>query len=918
MCPPAGWEKLIAHGKRSRFLVRRRGEKAFEFARQLRGKLPPVRIITTHLGADFDALGAMAGLLLLDPEARVVFSGSQEAGVRRFLQQERLSLPELRLKELRRAPLAKAWVADCSSLRRLGEVGQLIHQAQCPVTVVDHHPLPEDPIPGAQWLELPAGGAGATCTVVSWHLQQQGLTPDPQTASLLLLGIYEDTGGLTYGETRATDAQAVAWLLRCGARLDWVRRYVLRPLEPGQLELLNSLVAGAVEHRLQGVRVVVTVARPSEQVEEAAYVVHRYAEIFELPVVVALLEVPPQLVIIVRSSHPRLHAGELLAPWGGGGHATAAAARLRHTSAVEVAEKLLAAVEKQLGAGPVAGDLASSTLFSVEAETTVQQAKERLLRLRINAMPVLRQGEPIGLVTRQLLDNALAHHLGDRPVTAVMRPSVWVLPASTPLEELQRLFVEEREKLVLIRRPGGFGVITRMDLFRRLYERQSRQATQVSHRLAAGKPTVLNVLPRLRRHLGEEKFALLQRLGQKAQELGMYAYLVGGTVRDLLLGRPNEDLDVVVEGNGLELARAVAAQEQVKVHVHEPFLTAVLLFPTGLRVDVATARTEFYPSPAALPEVERSALRHDLYRRDFTINAMAVALNPENCGQLVDFFGGQRDMEQRLIRVLHSLSFIEDPTRVVRAVRFATRLGFSLAPDTERLAKVAVEEGVFARLSGERLRDEIFALLSEEHPAEGLLELDRLGLSRACFPELAWTRTTAKLLRQVEGLLLWASLEGVWDGPPPLLFLAALALSGGEQAGQLLAQRLALGGEQAQVVAGAREGVEKLLGLVAHAFRPSQLVEALERSQPVWWLLALALATPSQRRLLRQALTNWLRQPLPVRGAQLVAQGIPPGPWIGKALRRTRLALLDGEVSAEEALDFALSLCRKALEGRGR
>ncbi len=872
-----------------------------------------MRIITTHLGADFDALGAMAGLLLLEPTARLVFSGSQEAGVRRFLQQERPPLPQLRLKELRRAPLERAWVADCSSLRRLGEVGELVQQAACPVTVVDHHPLPEDPIPNAEFWPLPPGGAGSTCTVVSWHLRQQGLAPDPLTASLLLLGIYEDTGGLTYADTRSSDAEAVAWLLSCGGRLDLVRRYVLRPLEPGQLELLNLLVAGAVEHRLAGVRVVVTVARPSEQVEEAAYVVHRYAEIFDLPVVLAVLEAPPQLVVIARSSHPRVHAGELLAPLGGGGHATAAAARLRGQSAVEVAEKLLAAVHAQLGTGPTAGELASPTVFAVEAFASVAEAKEQLLRRRINAMPVMRAGEPVGLVTRQLLDSAMAHNLGQRPVTTVMRPGVPVLNAEAPLEELQRLFVDERERLVLVRRPTGFGVITRMDFFRHFYQRQASQVTLVAQKFSAAKPTVQGVLPRLRQQLGEEKLQLLQRVGRVASELGMRAYLVGGSVRDVLLGRACEDLDVVVEGNGVELARALARREQARLHVHEPFLTAVLLWPTGLRVDVATARTEYYRYPAALPEVEQSALRQDLYRRDFTINAMATDLNPEGFGQLVDFFGGQRDMEQKLIRVLHSLSFIDDPTRVVRAVRFALRLGFSLAPDTEKLVRVAVDEGVFSRLSGERLREEIFALLAEEHPAEGLVELDRLGVSRALFPELTWTRATLKLLRQVEAMLVWSHLEGVWQDSPALLFLAALALRGGEQAGDLLARRLALAGERAAVVAKAREGVEKLLGLVAAGAPASQLVEALERASRAWWVLALVLATPSQRAVLRQAMTVWVQQGAPVRGAELVAQGIPEGPWIGAAVRHARAALLDGQLAPEHALEFALRFCRRAL-----
>ncbi|MBP1621890.1 MAG: tRNA nucleotidyltransferase/poly(A) polymerase, partial [Acidobacteria bacterium] len=223
-----------------------------------------MRIITTHLGADFDAFGAAAGALLLAPGARIAFPGSQEAAVRRFVAAEKIRLPEIRVRELRRARIDGAVVVDCSSWRRLGEVGELIAAAGCPVEIIDHHPEPREAIAGAAVTSAPVA---ATCTVLAGVLREREVPLDPLTASLLLMGIYEDTGGLTYVDTTAADLGAAAWLLERGARLDWVRRYVLRPLEPEQLALLNHLVEGAVEHRLGGVRVVVTVARPAEQVE---------------------------------------------------------------------------------------------------------------------------------------------------------------------------------------------------------------------------------------------------------------------------------------------------------------------------------------------------------------------------------------------------------------------------------------------------------------------------------------------------------------------------------------------------------------------------------------------------------------------------------------------------------------------------
>ena len=164
--------------------------------------------------------------------------------------------------------------------------------------------------------------------------------------------------------------------------------------------------------------------------------------------------------------------------------------------------------------------------------------------------------------------------------------------------------------------------------------------------------------------------------------------------------RANEDVDLVVEGDGIEVAKALAEKLGARCHPHQPFMTAVVTLQDGHSVDVASARTEFYRTPAALPEVATSLIRQDLYRRDFTINALAISLEGEQFGQLIDFFGGRRDLSQREIRVLHSLSFIDDPTRAIRAVRYARRLNFEVAQDTEHLIRTAVSEGVFERLSG--------------------------------------------------------------------------------------------------------------------------------------------------------------------------------------------------------------------------
>ena len=169
-----------------------------------------------------------------------------------------------------------------------------------------------------------------------------------------------------------------------------------------------------------------------------------------------------------------------------------------------------------------------------------------------------------------------------------------------------------------------------------------------------------------------------KKIGKTAEDFNYNAYVIGGFVRDLFLYRSNEDIDVVIEGDGIAFARQFSKEMGTRVHTHEKFGTAVVIFPDGFKIDVASARMEYYKFPAALPTVEMSSLKLDLFRRDFTINTLAIELNPEKFGKLLDFFSAQKDIKDKVLRVLHNLSFVEDPTRVFRALRFEQRFGFTI------------------------------------------------------------------------------------------------------------------------------------------------------------------------------------------------------------------------------------------------
>jgi tRNA nucleotidyltransferase (CCA-adding enzyme) len=871
-----------------------------------------VKIITTHLSADFDAFAAAVCAVQLFPGAKVLFPGSQEAAVRRFLSESKLSFPETKLRRARSEKIEHAVVVDTRSPSRLGEVYDLIQRDNSPITVIDHHmEEDEDDLQADEIFERPVG---ATCTIVAELYQEKGIAPTAEEATLLLMGIYEDTGGLSYRETTPDDLRTSAWLMEQGASLEWVRRWVLKALQPEQLELLNRMVEATEEVMVAGNPVALSMIEVDRYHEEAAFVVHRWIEIFEIAVGAVMLVRPPNINLILRSRLPGLHIGRVAQRFGGGGHPTAASARITGMMPVELREVLLETLAVEMPPPATAIDIAVRNIFTVDDTEPVKEAKDQINKLRVNALPVRDSdtGKLIGLVTRQVLDRALSHGMDDRPVSTVMQPELPLVSASTPLDDLKDVFLERSYRFVVVDEAGlPAGIITRMELFRRLFEQQHAAGASLDHRMAGTRP-VTQPISRLLRDVSP---SWVQRLISTARgvadRLGVSVYLVGGMVRDLLLERANEDVDLVVEGDGIAFAEALAEALDGRAHPHEPFLTAVITLSDGLRIDVASARTEFYRMPAALPEVATSLIRQDLYRRDFTINSLAVALSGERYGELVDFFGGRMDIQRREIRVLHSLSFIDDPTRALRAVRYARRLGFTIAPDTRNLISTALDEGVFERLSGQRLRRELDILLAEPHPTPALALVAELGLLPAICPGLQWSEAVRSYLMEVEGQLAWYQLEQLGQAPEaPILFLGGLAIAAGAKAVADLADRLQLGGPTRTRFLALPGAVEALEQTANDQLSLSQRANEIAEHPTEALLLAMSGLPLDVRRSLADAAAAAVQVEVPVTGQNLIDRGVSPGPHIGRALRLTRDALIDDVIAPHDAVEWALNTAR--------
>ena len=396
-------------------------------------------------------------------------------------------------------------------------------------------------------------------------------------------------------------------------------------------------------------------------------------------------------------------------------------------------------------------------------------------------------------------------------------------------------------------------------------------------------------------------FSLLQQAGELAEREHVRVYVVGGFVRDLLLDIPNLDLDMVVEGDGIRFAKALAQRYQARVTTHDRFGTATITLADGQSLDVATARTESYESPAALPTVRRSSIKEDLRRRDFTINTLAIRLNAPHFGELVDLHNGLRDLQNKTIRVLHGLSFIDDPTRVFRAIRLEQRLGFQLDRDTAVLMKEAVNMKICHRLSPARLSTELRHVLSEREPVKTLARLKDFNLLQFIHPRLKWSSGLVRLLNAVEKAVKWHA--GLSLGPlasPWVVYGMALLDALPQPAVQETLARLTFPRRQTQSLLRTSRENTRLLLTLDRTVKPSETFRAL-CNLPEETLMFLMAKTRSKRtkQKIVDMFTTYRRMKPTLDGTDLKTMGFKPGPLYNRILDRLLDARLDGTVETE-------------------
>jgi tRNA nucleotidyltransferase (CCA-adding enzyme) len=837
-------------------------------------------VITTHGNTDFDAFASMLAARRLYPDAVIALAGSLNRNVRDFY---RLHADELgaivEASRLESGAIRRVIAVDTTHAGRLGDLESVARDPAVETVVFDHHggEAPDWVSPERAVLSED----GALTTTLVGVLAERELEPTPLEATAFALGIHEDTGSLTYAGTATRDAEALAWCLRHGANQNLIAAYLQPPLIDEERELLGLLLDSTEPLPVAGHELLLATATYEPIDLSVSHLTTKLVDLTDAKALAVLVEMPPRVFCVVRSRIPELDAAALAGGLGGGGHAQAASASVKSTLA-QARERLLGALDSAVREPPRARDVMSKPARSVSPDETVAHAMVSCQRHRQSGILVTDGGRLVGAVSREDLDKAIGHGLSHAPVKGIMSARVTTATEDAPLAELQTaLSAAPAGRIAVVRDSKVVGVVTRSDVLRAL-----GQAAEAQPRVGESLADELSALREL-----QPVWDAIAAVAEPYDGV----YLVGGTVRDILLGEANFDVDVAVEGDAIAFADALAEALDGRVRAHRKFGTAVVLYGEGGRVDVVTARTEFYESPAALPTVEHATIREDLFRRDFTINAMAVSLKGDDFGRLVDPFGGRRDLEAKRIRVLHNLSFIDDPTRIFRAIRYENRLGFRMDEHTERLARGTVEMGLVGDLSSERLRNELVALLEEGPGDHSILRLREIGVDKAIHAHLAADEEAVALLARLHGL----RQELQVDVPEWRLGLAALArkLPPDEVYGWL--ERLRVRRRDAERIAAAVTVAPKLVErLLAGTIDNAELVALADPYAPDAPLFALAL---EESDALRRYFRELRGVSLEVTGADLASLGIGESPRVGEILGELKRRKLNGELDGRDS-----------------
>ncbi len=867
-----------------------------------------MRIILTHEQADFDALASLLGAHLLDERAIPVLPRRMNRNVRAFLTLYGMEFLFLDPRDLPGETIEAITLVDTQSLISVKGMGE-----QTKVHVIDHHPLRED-LP-TDW-NITVSGTGANTTLFVESIRERDIILSPIQSTLLLLGVYEDTGSLTYSRTTSRDLRAAGYLLDQGANLKIAADFLNHPLSPAQQEIFDRIREQIEYHNVHGQTIILACGDARNMDEELSTIAHKLRDLLDPDALFMLFATTGGVQLIARSTSDNINVAEVAARFGGGGHERAAASLIKNQDLEEIKRELIEVLPDCVQPSITVAQIMSYGPQLLSPETPVQEAAKRMQRFGHEGYPVVKDGKIIGLLTRRAVDRAITHRL-NLPVSSLMEAGeVYVEPGDS-IESLQDLMTETGWGQILVVDPDTgmiSGIVTRTDLLKTLTPRPRIPSRQ-------------SIAEKLDSALPPARLTLLKSVAYIAHEQHCALYIVGGFVRDLLLGLPSADFDLVVEGDAIALAKALAENLGGRVTSHARFGTAKwfispnwyarleatnpdlladldeTIHPEEIpeTLDFVAARTEFYTHPTALPTVERGSIKLDLHRRDFTINTLALRLDGHHYGELHDYWGGLIDLRHGIVRVLHSLSFVDDPTRILRAVRFEQRFEFAIEERTLELLEEALP--LLDRVSGDRIRHELDHILAEPRAVNILARLERLGVLSSIHSKLYWdqwleNRFSYLQITDPDDFCRDSGVDISGIDNVDVKYVIWLVRLHPREAASVI-KRIKLAAKLKQSILAACKLWLDLPNLTNSS--PSNIVERLEQVPSLaLYGVYIGCEQEESRKIINQYVCQWSKIEPTISGYDLRVKGLSPGPQYRLILERLRGAWLDGDITSPE------------------
>ncbi|WP_088103532.1 CBS domain-containing protein [Halalkalibacter urbisdiaboli] len=696
-----------------------------------------MRYVLSHVNIDFDGFASLYAATLLYPKSIMVMPDTQHPTVRQYLSIYRDHFTYISIKDINWENVEELILVDVANPKRVGLPSSLPEHIH--ISVYDHHPPDENNIKAnKQQIEQ----VGATITLLLEQLISQGYAPTEIEATLFGLGLYTDTGSFAFSHTTSRDLEVASFLLKNGMNLELVNRFSEQLLLNQEQQILQSLLRNIETFKMDGQVIGLTRFEQVTYLGGLASLTHKAIDAANVDGLVSIVKMGQHVYVIARSQSERVNVRTLITQLGGNGHEKAASATIKKSEIAPVYTKVKALLQTMIRSAITAQLFMVSPVKTVSTQLTINEVAEKMFQYGHTGFPVVDEHEKVvGIISRRDIDKASHHQLGHAPVKAFMTEKPITLSPSATLEEIQETMIQYNiGRVPIVSEEQLVGIISRTDVIEILHNKNHRNSL-INSAITVQKH---NVSEHLIQQLDKNLFHLLKQIGQEADIKNVQAFLVGGIVRDLLLERTNEDIDLVIEGDGIAFAHHLHQKYGGSLKEHDTFGTASWTTNSGEKLDIVSCRTEYYALPASLPTVKLSNLKEDLARRDFTINAMAIKLNTTSFGVLVDLYQGMEDLVKREIRILHNLSFIEDPTRIFRAARFAARFRYHLAAQTEKLARSSVS--YLSKLSINRIIHELELVFKESSFIQAVYILQELTV----FEHLLKTKTENIQIIQLE------------------------------------------------------------------------------------------------------------------------------------------------------------------------